>query len=112
MSDSMIAAGLEDDDLQNVQLAARYLGSFKARDAAPALEQVAQGFGRGNRDVAARVEAISALGKLGAPTSGAVLRELGHKRGLFAGGRDREVREAATEALKVYEASVSGQGVA
>lgn len=112
MSDSTIAAALEDDDLQNVQLAARYLGSFKTTDAAGHLEQVAQGFGRGNRDVPARVEAIAALAKIGAPSSGAVLRELAQKRGLFGGGKDREVREAATEALTTYEAAASGQGVA
>lgn len=112
MSDSMIAAGLEDEDVQNVQLAARYLGSFRAKDAAPRLEQVAQGYGHGSRDMAARLEAISALAKIGAPTSGAVLRELAQKRGLFGGGRDRDVREAAVEALQAYEATVSGQGVA
>jgi HEAT repeat protein len=112
MSDSTIAAGLEDDDVQNVQLAARYLGSFKSKDAAPRLEQVAQGYGHGSREIPARVEAISALAKIGAPSSGAVLRELAQKRGLFGGCKDREVREAAVEALQVYEATVSGQGVA
>jgi len=112
MSDSMLIAGLEDEDVQTVQLAARYLGSLKATAAVAALEQVAQGLGRGNREMPARLEAISALARIAAPPSLGVLRELAARRGIFGGGRDREVREAAAEALKTIETGSASEGVA
>jgi HEAT repeat protein len=112
MADSMLAAALEDEDAQNVQLAARYLGSLGCRSAVPGLEQVARGVGRGNRDPEARVEAIEALARIGAASSMQVVGELARKRGLFGGGRDREVRAAATEALRVFESAAQTQGVA
>lgn len=99
LADSMIAAALNDVDVQNVQAAARHLGLIRARSAAPALEQVALGTSIGNHEAAARVEAIGALAKIGAPSSVAVLEALSRKQGLFGGGRDREIRAAAAEAL-------------
>jgi HEAT repeat protein len=112
MADSMLAAALEDVDVQNVQLAARYLGSLGCRTAVPALEQVARGMGRGNRDQVARVEAIDALAHVGSDSSVPVLEELSRKRGFFGGGRDREVRTSAAEALRVLQSAVQAQGVA
>jgi HEAT repeat protein len=111
LSDSMLAAALDDDDVQNVQLAARYLGSLGCVSAVPALEQVARGTGRGNRDHEARVEAIEALVRIGGPSSAPVFEELARKRGLFGGGRDREVRAAATEALRVTQSAAMAEGV-
>ena len=97
----ILIAGLSDDDGQNVQLAARYLGATGERRAIRWLEQVALGEGPGNRDVPARVEAIEALGKLGAveavPVAGVDRRA---KRSVFGGGRNRELRAAATSALE------------
>jgi HEAT repeat protein len=112
MADSMLAAALEDDDVQNVQLAARYLGSLGCRSAVPALEQVARGLGRGSRDHVARVEAIEALARIGSPSSVPVLEELSKKHGFFGGGRDKEVRAAATDGLRVLLYSGQAQGVA
>ena len=73
MADSLLAAALADEDAQNVQLAVRYLGTLDCRGAVPALEDVARGVGRGNREIGPRVDAIEALGGLGAPSSSAVL---------------------------------------
>ena len=66
LASEMLIAALNDEDTQNVQLAARYLGQSGVRSAVPALEAVARGEGRGNRDTGPRVEAIEALGRLGA----------------------------------------------
>jgi HEAT repeat protein len=110
MADSMLTAALEDGDGQNVQLAARYLGSLGCTTAVPALEQVARGLGRGSRDPVARVEAIDALTRIGAPSSGPVFDELSRKKGFFGGGKDKEVRAAATEALRVFQAAEAARG--
>ena len=112
MSDSMLAAALEDEDVGNVQLAARYLGSLGCTSAVPALEQVARGLGRGARGQEARVEAIEALARIAAPSSLPVCEELSRKRGFFGGGRDREVRAAATQALRCFYALSQQQEVA
>lgn len=103
IADSMLTAALEDADAQNVQLAARYLGSLGCTAAVPALEQVARGLGRGNREPIACVEAIEALVRIGSASSGPVFEELSRKRGFFGGGRDKEVRAAASEALRVFQ---------
>jgi len=111
MSDSILAAALNDADAQNVQMAARYLGLVGARSAVPALEQVALGESLGNHDVPVRVEAISALAKLAAPTSIAVMTELGRKPGMFGGGPPKEIREAALAALAALSTTANGTGV-
>lgn len=96
-ADAMLVASLTDDDASNVQLAARYLGLLAVRGAAAALEQVARGEGRGNREIGPRVEAIESLGRIGAPGSLRVVEDIARQRGLIA-GRTREVRAAAEAA--------------
>ncbi len=108
-SDSMLAAALADDDEQNVIMAERYLASFGCRSAIPALIEAANGAGRGCRTVPVRVEAINALARMKDSRALPVLEELARKRGLFGGGRDREVREAATAAIAASTAPTTGE---
>ncbi|MBA4370532.1 MAG: hypothetical protein C0418_03010 [Coriobacteriaceae bacterium] len=108
-SEQMLSAALSDDDAQNVALAARYLGASGSRGALPALEQVAKGEGRGNRDIGARVEAIEALGRLGSASCVPVLEGLASKGALFGRARTREIAAAAAAALRqVRSASAKG----
>ena len=95
----VLIAGLSDDDGQNVQLAARYLAATGERRTIRWLEQVALGEGSGNRDAPARVEAIEALGRLGATESVTTLESIAGRRSILGGGRNRELRAAATSAL-------------
>lgn len=95
----MLVAALEDDDASNVQLAARYLGISGVRGAVRPLEAVAKGEGRGNRETGPRVEAIEALGRLGAKESLPVLESLAGRRSIIGGARARELRAAAEAAL-------------
>lgn len=99
LAEEMLIAALSDDDPQNVGLAARYLGNLAAADAATHLAAVAKGEGRGNRDTAARVEAIEALGRLGSPEAASALRDVLRQRAFLSAGRMREVRTAAEAAL-------------
>jgi hypothetical protein len=103
----MLIAALGDGDAANVQLAARYLGLLGIGGGVPALEQVARGEGRGNRENAPRIEAIEALGRIGAPGSARVLEEIARQRGLLA-GRTREIRAAASAALVVLRSKAGG----
>jgi HEAT repeat protein len=96
----MLIAALSDDDEQSVQLAARYLGLSGVAGAVSRLEQVAKGQGHGNRDLGPRVEAIEALGRIGAVESMPALKALASRRGLIRGTRGREVRAAAAAALE------------
>lgn len=96
----MLIAGLTDDDAQNVQLAARYLGISGARVAIQPLEQVARGEGRGNRENGPRVEAIESLGRLGATESLPMLEALAGRRKILNAGRARELRASAEAAIK------------
>ncbi len=102
-AEEMLVASLSDDDVQNVGLAARFLATAGVRTAWAPLVAVARGEGRGNRQTAARIEAIEALGRLGLPESVEVLREIARPRGLMRGARAREVRAAAETALAVIE---------
>jgi len=111
MSDSMLAAALNDADAQNVQMAVRYLGLVGARSAVPALEQVALGESLGNHETAVRVEAINALAKLGSPSSIAIMNELSKKPGLFGGGQPREIRQAALAAQPALSMAETRTGV-
>lgn len=95
----MLINSLADDDAQNVQLAARYLGATGVRGAARALELVARGEGRGNRDPGPRVEAIEALGRLGATESLPTLEALAGKRAIIGAAKARELRAAAESAI-------------
>lgn len=99
LSIEMMVAALTDDDAQNVQLAARYLGRSGERRAASALEEVARGDGRGNRDTGPRVEAIEALGRLGAREAVPTLEALAGKRAVFRQSQTRELRAAAEAAI-------------
>ena len=100
----MLAASLHDDDVQNVQLAARYLGQAGVLTSVPALEEVARGQGRGNRDTGPRVEAIEALGRLGATQALPTLEALAGKRSLLDGGKSKDLRAAATAAIGAIKA--------
>jgi len=39
-----------------------------------------------------------------------VFEELSHKKGFFGGGRDKEVRAAATEALMAFQSAEAARG--
>lgn len=106
----MLIAALTDDEAQNVQLAARYLGAASVRGAAPALEQVARGDGRGNRDLAPRVEAIEALGRLGAVEALPALESIAGKRSIIGASRARELRAAAESAIAHIRQTQRGEG--
>ncbi len=98
LAEQMLVAGLDDPDPVNVQVAARYLGAIGCRGAAAALEQVARGEGRGNRENGPRIEAIEALARLGDPSSAAVLQDIARQRSLL-GSRNRQVCAAAEAAV-------------
>ncbi|MEI7813362.1 MAG: HEAT repeat domain-containing protein [Coriobacteriia bacterium] len=100
----MLVGSLNDVDAQNVQLASRYLGQVGDLDAVPALEAVARGEGRGSRDTGPRVEAIEALGRLGATQSLPTLESLAGKHSLLGAGRGKELRAAATAAVSLIRA--------
>lgn len=110
LAEEMLVAALSDGDPQNVGLAARYLGTLEVEEAVPQLAIVARGEGRGNRDTAARVEAIEALGRVGTPEAASVLRDVLRQRTFFAGGRMREVRTAAGAALLALDQAATGGG--
>jgi hypothetical protein len=106
MSDSMLVGALDDEDTQNVEIAANYLGSLGSVPAVPALELVARAQNRGSHEQSARVEAIQALARIADPSSEQVFRDLSHKRWfdfLFGGGREKAVRDAAAEALRTMQ---------
>jgi hypothetical protein len=113
MADSLLIASLEDDDAQNVEIAAKYLGSLGCVSAVDALEQVARGVSRGNHDEVVRVAAVEALSRIGAESSVAVFRELAQKRGFlfFGKNRDKDLRAAAIEALRVAQSAAEAKEV-
>lgn len=100
LASEMLIAALSDADAQNVQLAARYLGTGQAKGAVPALQRVANGEGAGNRETPSRVEAIEALGRIGSPDAVPTLERLAEKRGIRR-ARTREISSAAESALAV-----------
>lgn len=108
LADEMLIAALMDDDAQNVQLAARYLGKLDARGSSSALIAVARGDGRGSRDIGPRIEAIEALGRMRATEAAPALRELAGRKSIMRSGRAREIRAAAESALKALEAAEGG----
>lgn len=99
MAHELLIAALSDEDAQNVQLAARYLGAGEVRGAIPMLEQVARGDGRGSRATAPRVEAIEALGRMKAVESLPTLESLAGKRSIIGAAKARELRAAAESAI-------------
>jgi HEAT repeat protein len=100
----MLVQALEDEDPHNVQLAARYLGAAKTLAAIPALEMVARGEGRGSRENGPRVEAIEALGRMGANSALPTLEALARKRAIIGASRVRELRVAAESAIAAIRA--------
>jgi HEAT repeat protein len=99
VAEEMLVAALSDDDAQNVGLAARYLGIAGSVRSVTRLEELARGTGRWGRDNGPRIEAIEALGRIGAASSEDVLRAITKHRRLIGGTRAREVRTAAESAL-------------
>jgi HEAT repeat protein len=108
MSNDLLITALSDDDAQNVQLAARYLGSADVRSAIPFLEQVARGEGRGNRSNGPRVEAIEALGRLRATEAMQTLESIAGRRAIIGASRVRELRVAAEAAMARIAVSKGG----
>lgn len=109
LSHQMLISALSDEDPQNVQIAARYLGAAKVTLAAPALERVARGEGHGGRELGPRVEAIESLGRMGAVGALPTLEALTRRRTLIGGTKTRELRAAAKAAVKLIK-SRGGQG--
>ncbi|MDO8964283.1 MAG: HEAT repeat domain-containing protein [Coriobacteriia bacterium] len=109
VADQMLVAALADDDAGNVQIAARYLGSTHCFAAIPALEEIAKGLGHSGRESGPRIEAIEAIGRLGQLSSVPVLQDLARRRGIL-GGKDRDIRAAATAALGAIAANRAGGG--
>jgi hypothetical protein len=103
LSIEMLLAALEDDDAQNVQLAVRYLGMSGSRAVIGALETVADGRGRGNRDTQVRIEAIESLGRLRSTGSLALLRSLTRTRTIRGRAASREIAAAANAAIRRLE---------
>ena len=103
LASQMLVHCLNDEDAQNVQLAARFIGQRGISGGVPTLELVARGEGRGNRENGPRVEAIEALGRLGAVDSLPTLRMLAAKRALLGGAKRRELRSAAVAAIQRIE---------
>lgn len=99
MAHELLAAALNDEDAQNVQLAARYLGAADVRVAIPVLEQVARGEGRGSRATGPRVEAIEALGRMRAVEALPTLEALAGKRAIIKAAKVRELRSAAESSI-------------
>lgn len=112
MSDSMLVAALDDEDGQNVEIAAKYLGSLGSISAVDQLELLARGQTRGNHDQPARIAAIEALSRIGAASSLPVFEDLSRKRGFFGfgGGREKDLRAAAMQALNVARSAAAQKG--
>ncbi|MDP2234519.1 MAG: HEAT repeat domain-containing protein, partial [Actinomycetota bacterium] len=106
----MLISALDDADGQNVQLAARYLGRLRAPGAISALERVALGEGKGNRDQGPRIEAIEALGSIGSAEAIPTLTSLTARKRRLGSGRNRGLAPAAESALAAIAASSTEEG--
>jgi HEAT repeat protein len=106
----LLTLALGDDDAQNVQLAARYLGLRGELGAVSALAALARGESRGNRETGPRVEAIEALGRIGTPEALPTLTALSRKRSLLGSARYREIRAAASAAIDAIQRSLEAGG--
>ncbi|MRS12622.1 MAG: hypothetical protein EG823_06080 [Actinobacteria bacterium] len=110
LAEQMLAAALTDDDSQNVGLAARYLGNLGSKLGVAALAQVARGEGRGSRDLAPRIEALEALGRIATPEAESAILDVARSRGILRGGRSRELQTAAEAALAAITRSRKNGG--
>jgi len=110
LAERALIGALADEDGNNVALAARYLGKLCSADAVGSLGEVARGDGRGNREPAARIEAIEALGRIGSPEAEAVLVDLARQRAIVSRNRAREIRSAAEAALGALERARNAEG--
>ena len=99
----MLVHCLYDDDAQNVQLAARFIGQRGVPVPCPRSSRSRAAKGRGNREIGPRVEAIEALGRLGAVEALPTLRMLAGRRALLRGAKARELRSAALAAIQRIE---------
>lgn len=109
VAEEMLVAALSDEDPQNVGLAARYLGIAGSVRSVTRLEELARGTGRWGRENGPRIEAIEALGRIGAPSSEEVLRAISRQRRLMGGARARQVRTAAESALQRLRLAKRGE---
>jgi len=109
LAEEMLIAALSDDDPQNIALAVRYLGTSGLDSAVPHLASLALGDARGGADLALRIEAVEALGRLGTPAAAEALRRVLKQRSFLGAGHTREIRTAAEAALAGIERS-SGTG--
>lgn len=96
----LLVTALGDADGGNVQLAARYLGGLGHERAVTALIEVARGEGAGNRDHAARSEAIEALGQIGSPNALPALGAIASRRSLVGGSRAKDLAAVASVAIE------------
>ncbi|MBS3974196.1 MAG: HEAT repeat domain-containing protein [Actinobacteria bacterium] len=102
-AEEMLLAALDDQDASNVRLAARYLGMVRSAIALPALQELAAGESRVSREPEVRIEAIEALGKIGAIESIPLLRSLAGQRALMGGSKLRGLNAAAELALEAID---------
>lgn len=109
-AEEMLVAALDDQDTSNVRLAARYLGMVRSRIALPALQELAAGESRISREPEVRIEAIEALGKIGAAESVPLLQSLAGQRALIGGSRLRGLNAAAELALEAIDSLAHRDG--
>lgn len=102
-AEEMLVAALNDQDAPNVRLAARYLGMVRSLVALPVLQELAAGEGRLGREPEVRIEAIEALGKIGAAESVPLLRTLAGQRTFIGGSRLKGLNAAAELALEAID---------
>lgn len=109
-AEEMLVAALDDQDASNVRLAARYLGMVRSTIALPALQELAGGESRVSRELEVRIEAIEALGKIGAAESVPLLRSLLGQRVLIGGSRLRGLNAAVELALEAIDSLAHRDG--
>jgi len=102
----MLVMALRDADAQNVQLACRYLGAIGWKSALQPLLDVACAVGSASQELASRIEAIEAIGRIGGPEC---IDRLSQLKGqgilsLLRLRRDNRLRTAAEAAIQTIKA--------